>query len=1790
MPGRNLALDWKRTGAGMSHMRASQLIGACTHNLRAIDLEVRPGEVIALTGVSGSGKSSLAIDTLYAEGQRRFIESFSPYVRQFLERLDRPPMKSLDPVAAGIAVDRRAPIKSSRSTVATLADVEPYLAALFLREARPLCPEHGELAEWLDVDQATRRTSNEEGQRVVVAYPLPATSLEGYLDVRERLLRDGYRRLWINGDVADIDAVAPSQVLSAASGLQVVIDRLRVSARTRSRMAAAIEQAWSRSEGCCWVHAADKSQRIERGLTCPRCGRHFLPASPGLFSFESAMGACATCRGFGRVLGLDWDKIIPDPSRSLDDGAIRPWRGASTKWERAELAKLCRRHAIPMDRPFGDLSVRHKKWIVEGDGSWDEGFFPGVRGWFRWLETRTYKMHVRVLLSRYRAYDPCPSCSGKRLNELALSYRVQNRSIAEWHDLEIRTAIEALQTLHTTSSQGALVKNELLSRLHYLDRSGLGYLRLNRQARTLSGGEAQRVTLTAALGTSLHHALFVLDEPTVGLHPTDVAPLVEMIRELGSRANQVVVIEHDPQVIRAADRVVELGPGAGLSGGFIVSDGTPKALLRSKGATGRALAPRKAPHRTVRVAQRWLKICGATANNLRNIDVSLPLNVVCAVSGPSGSGKSTIAIDIVANALARRLGQVDAEQPGAHREIIGAQAIQQVVVVDQAPLGRTSRGNPATYTKAWDVIRQRLASEPAAKAARFSASTFSFNVAGGRCEACSGQGWETVEMQFLADVRLVCPECGGRRFQDRVCRVEHLGRSVTNWLETSIEDTLKALRDVPAIVRCLTPVKDLGLGYLRLGQPLSTLSGGEAQRLKLARALGQVRAGYLLILDEPSAGLHVDEVSLVIAVLDRLVSAGASVIVVEHDLDLIAAADWIIDLGPGGGDQGGNVVAEGSLSAIMKSQSRTGEALARHFGAAPKKDKVTSSAAQTSKNNRKSKVADRQAPALVVERAREHNLRDVSCRIPHGQLTVVTGPSGSGKSSLAFDVVFAEGQRRFLDTLTPYARQFLPTLPRPDVDSITGVPPAIALEQSKARAGGNSTVATVTEVAHFARLLYARIGLPHCPEHGEPIAALRADELIELVQRQSGKFDLLAPVVRGRKGTYLDVFANAARAGFKQALCDGSFVSTDQPPRLERNQEHDIDLVLGRECRAAQITPESIKLALRWGRGELKLRHVDGKVTWLSTERSCPTCGSSVPELDPRWFSFATRQGRCAACEGQGFVDVERGRAGSRTTVRKPCSECQGSRLSPWARAVTVLGETYPDFTRRSVKSALQRVRSYRFVGRARTIAESIVVELERRLAFMKEVRLDYLTLDRAAATLSGGEMQRLRLAAQLGAGLTGALYVLDEPTIGLHPTDTAQLLKNLRGLVNLGSTVVVVEHDADTIRAADYIIDLGPAGGTHGGQVIAEGKTANVLRNKQSPTARALTIPPKLRERQPILPGHAQLTLKGASEHNLKRVDLNVPHGRLTVVAGVSGSGKSTLVRKVLLPALRQSLGLETDLPGAFGSLSGIKGIRRALSVDQTPIGRTPRSVPATFLGIWDAVRALFASSPEAKVAGFSATRFSFNAAKGGRCPSCEGQGVTTQEMSFLPDVISPCASCSGQRFEPQTLAIKYLGLSIGDVLGLTAEQAAETFAHHPTIVAPLRTLIDLGAGYIRLGQGSHTLSGGEAQRLKLASELTATTRHDRTVYFLDEPTTGLHLADVERLMDVLSRLVDRGDTLVVIEHHPLVMAGADYLVELGPRGGDEGGRIIAQGAPAEVAKAKTPTASVLRSWLNPP
>ncbi|APR99434.1 excinuclease ABC subunit UvrA [Pajaroellobacter abortibovis] len=1779
-------------------MHSIRLQGAHTHNLQHLNLELHPGEWIALTGPSGSGKSSLALDTLYAEGQRRYVESFSPYARQFLERPARPPMDKLDPVAAAVAVDRRALIKSSRSTLATLTDLEPYLAALFACEAIPTCPDCKIAAHVAQAaNTAERLLHSHKGKPVLISYPVSIETPEHFLTLRERFLQEGYHRIFLGESIRDIDTVCPSEVIPYGN-IEVIIDRLVLCYEEQSRLQEAIATAWDLTEREIYFRTtpspsiqtfSEPPLILTHGLICPSCNRVFKPAQPSFFSYNSPLGACTKCRGFGYMLDIDWDKVIPDPRKSLVQGAIRPWTGPSAKGERAALKEFALRQTIPLDTPWERLSPEHRTLLLEGEPKEErkerkKDWFPGVRRWFQWLESRTYKMHVRVFLSRYRKQFPCPTCQGQRLNPTALAYRIAGLNIAEWHALTVTQAKDRAATFAPSQPQGEHALRGLQNRLKYLHQVGLGYLTLNRQAKTLSGGEAQRASLTTALGTALTGTLFVLDEPTIGLHPTDVPPLTQALRELAQRGNIVLTVEHEENLIRHSSRVIELGPAAGTQGGRLLFDGPPDALANHlETATGRAWS-RPRSFRVPRPTHQWLTLKKVQGHNLQGIDVSIPLGNVCAICGPSGSGKSTLAVETLYSAIARELGDTSILKPSTYDSIEGLQSIARVVLVDQSPLGRTTRGNAATYTKAWDFFRKHFAAEPASVRAGLTPSHFSFNVAHGRCENCKGEGYERVEMQFLADVSFLCPVCQGKRFKEEILEIRYREKTIDDVLRMTIDEALAHFDPPhahdPALHRTLTPIHQVGLGYLQLGQPLSSLSGGEAQRLKLARALTEKPHGVMFIIDEPSAGLHSEDIRPVLEAIHILVEEGGHVVLIEHDLDILANADWLIELGPGAGPDGGHIVVSGPPSRIAKQSTKTGQAL-----------QAWCHSKQFSPSAALSPI-HKETPVLSIVRAREHNLKEVSCDIPHGQLCVITGPSGSGKSSLAFHVIFAEGQRRFMETLTPYARQFLPTLPRANVDEVSGIPPCIALEQRLHGAGAHSTVATVTELAHYLRLLFAKVGERHCPQCDAKIASSSADELFYQLhsRRDTHRKTLYAPAVTGRKGIYLDLFTNAARTGIKTARVDGVIIGIDPPPSLKRSQVHDIDLIVFYGT-LQQLDRKTLDQALAWGNGMVRLADGEPRTISkereeiLSTTRACTQCGTGVPELDPRWFSFNTVQGQCEICQGTGSTSEKDILL---TSPRKRCSACGGSRLSPVARRVRLGQETYAEFTSRPAESALQQAKTWKFLGQEAEIATAPWNELIRRLSFVVDIGLGYLALDRPASTLSGGEMQRLRLSAQLGSGLTGTLYILDEPTIGLHPKDTSRLLNNLRKLVDTGSTVIVVEHDAETIRAADYVLDLGPNGGRNGGRIMASGPSEDVLSHPDSPTGQALKVHISIRDPHPEPPSQ-WIELTKARANNLRAVDFRIPVQRMTVVCGVSGSGKSTLVNHVFYPALRRSLGLVAQEPGPFHTLKGSEAIRRTLAVDQSPIGRSPRSTPATFLGVWDHIRTLFASLPTSKVRGYTAARFSFNTAKGGQCPTCQGQGTLVTEMTFLPPVLSPCEACRGDRFESATLDIRYAGKHLGEVLRLSAAEAAELFSAHTKIVKPLQTLCDLGIGYLQLGQGSHTLSGGEAQRLKLAAELTAGIAHEPTLYVLDEPTTGLHIQDVHQLITVFDRLVQRGDTLVIIEHHPDLITRADWVIELGPEAGKDGGTIVFQGKSAQLYAQPTATGQWLAHHMPP-
>jgi excinuclease ABC subunit A len=1868
-----------------SQREAIVVRGARQNNLKNLDLEIPTGELIVVTGVSGSGKSSLVFDTLYAEGQRRYVETFSPYARQFLDRMDKPAVDRIEGIPPAIAIDQTNPVRTSRSTVGTMTELNDHLKLLFARGAQLHC-RHCARPVRRDspgsiCDDVLQRAAALGDPRVLVCFNVPVPENFSEAEVRTLLGKQGYTRFVEQ---------APARKKAAAKSLTVIQDRLRPLAVERARLAESFEAALRIGHGRLEVRVlsegaptedmtARETWRYSTGLHCADCDIAYREPVPGMFSFNSPVGACEACRGFGRIIGVDYGLVIPDEAKTLREGAIKPWQTESYAECQDDLLRLGKKRGIALDTPWRELSAADRAWVIDGEGKWAKNVWYGVKRYFTWLESRAYKMHIRVLLSRYRAYTPCGTCHGARLAPESLLWRLGDSALAQralgstrtrfrpqgvdWseeqlaaipglciHDLMLLPASDTRDFMAGLRLPGALdqatdlLLGEIRTRLAYLNDVGLGYLTLDRQSRTLSGGEVQRINLTTALGTSLVNTLFVLDEPSIGLHPRDMGRVIEVMHKLRNAGNSLVVVEHDPQIMLEADRIIDMGPGAGEHGGTIVANGTPSEIRDHAGSitgawlAGKRSVPIEAPAPAGKARAQEILLRGVSEHNLKGIDLRLPLHRFVCVTGVSGSGKSTLIQDVLYPALRKAKGQ-PSETPGAHRDLVGAALVDDVIMVDQTPIGRTTRSNPASYVGAFDVIRERFARTDEARKRKYTAGTFSFNSGTGRCPACSGNGFEHVGMQFLSDVYLRCPDCNGRRYRAETLEVTCNGAdgraaSIADVLDMTVTEAIAFFADVPEVAARLAPLADVGLDYVRLGQPVPTLSGGEAQRLKLAGHLGEkpltakeraaasgkTARGKLFLFDEPTTGLHFEDVARLLRAFRKLMAAGHSLLVIEHNLDVIRSADWIVDLGPEGGDAGGEILWEGTPADIVREpRSHTGRALEDHArslnGKARKRNGATANAvAEPGVAARAITGAARARPnEIVVHNAREHNLRNVEVRIPHRGFTVLTGVSGSGKSTLAFDILFNEGQRRYLESLNAYARQFVQPASRPEVDAIFGIPPTVAIEQRTSRGGRKSTVATLTEVYHFLRLLYVKLGTQYCPKCDVPIEPQSAEAMLDRIQREHrGKtVDVLAPLISARKGFYTDLAKWAGAKGYAELRVDGARVPVKPWPRLDRFKEHDIELPVARLKVGSATTSElraALALALEHGKGVVQLLvGTSSEPIVFSTRRACPSCGTSFAELDPRLFSFNSRHGWCTGCFGTGLelegFDEEASGEEARWTepTGLTCTACDGARLNPIARAVRFRGRSIAALTHDPAAKSGAFFASLATSGREAAIGRDLLGEIASRLAFLERVGLGYLQLDRAAPTLSGGEAQRIRLAAQLGSNLKGVCYVLDEPTIGLHPRDNRILLDALGELAANSNTLVVVEHDEDTIRRADHLIDLGPGAGVRGGEVVAFGGVADLMASERSVTGRMLRTPLRhpAAPRRPVDARTASLAIEGANLHNLRDVDARIPLGRLVSVTGVSGSGKSSLARDVLLANARTLLAHRDrsgkpragagPVPAGCSALKGIAQVDRVLEVDQTPIGKTPRSCPATYVGLWDPIRKLFAATADARMRGWSAGRFSFNTA-GGRCEACEGQGVKTIEMNFLPDVKVLCDVCAGRRFDAQTLEVRWRDRTIADVLAMNIEDAVGFFASQEMLRHTLQLLVDVGLGYLTLGQQSPTLSGGEAQRIKLVTELAKVhtdlraplrTKPKHTLYVLDEPSVGLHMADVEKLTHVLHRLVDAGNTVVLVEHNLDLISQSDWVIDLGPEAGDGGGRIVAQAAPQELARRSARTRS---------
>jgi excinuclease ABC subunit A len=2001
--------------------------GAREHNLRDVSLTLPRNKLICLTGVSGSGKSSLAFDTLYAEGQRRYVESLSSFARQFLGQMPKPDVDLISGLSPSISISQKTSGQNPRSTVGTITEIYDYLRVLFARTGQGHCPQCGKPITAQTREQIIDRISVlESGVKFSLLAPIIRAQKGEHRDLFEDLLKQGFVRARVDGEVISLSS-PPSLDRQMRHNIEVVVDRLTAGPGLRARLAEAVDLALKIGKGNIVVAletaAANDAKRpsgyapllemadgeeaqenddddddsevvaeeeapkrkakgaartgrnpndihLSAHYACTPCGLSFEPPTPQLFSFNSPQGMCPECDGLGEVFGFDVDLMVPNKAKSFKQGAIEtigPWADMG-RWRRhifqgvadtlERLEKL--EEGTLLETAWEELSTDLQNKLLFGTGdlhityTWRQG--PSGHKYGGKYEgiipelTSKYKQSQsgmqRRALEKYMRTQGCTACHGARLNPQARAVTLTTKhgtfaqkpalGLPEICALSVSDCVDFFRELDLDAVRQAIageVLKEIRGRLGFLTNVGLEYLTLDRTAPTLSGGESQRIRLAGQIGCGLVGVLYILDEPSIGLHPRDNDRLLGTLERLRDLGNTVVVVEHDEDTMRASDYLIDFGPGPGVRGGEVVVAGDYEKVCKEKRSlTGQFLSGERkieVPKTRRQRKENALKILGAAANNLKNIDVELPLGMFVCITGASGSGKSSLVNDILVEALNRDLNG-GLGNPGAFEKIEGLNHLDKLISIDQSPIGRTPRSNPSTYIKVFDDIRKLYTQLPEAKARGYQEGRFSFNVEGGRCEACEGNGSTRLEMDFLADVWVKCPVCDGHRFNRETLQIRFKGKNIAEVLEMDIQQALEHFENIPAVRHKLQTLHDVGLDYLKLGQPSPTLSGGEAQRVKLARELVKKSTGKTLyLLDEPTTGLHFADISLLLKVLHDFVEAGNTVLVVEHNLDVIKTADWIIDLGPDGGAGGGQIVAQGTPEEVAAvKESHTGQALKKFlYGEGHKQ------ALAKAKGPQRPRVEE--ARSIKVQGARQHNLKSVDVEIPRDMITVCCGPSGSGKSSLAMDTIYAEGQRRYVESLSSYARQFVGQMQKPQLEHIEGLSPAIAIEQKHLGHTPRSTVGTVTEIYDYLRILFARLGKAYCPACDIPIGTQTVDQIVDKIMEEpeGTKLYLMAPqdVQVGEK--YEALFEDMRARGYQRIRVDGKTYSVDEPPTIDRRRKHVVEVVVDRSVvrsGARSRIADSIENALDLGRGVIHAAYVDDnmpeerwRVEVHSRHMSCNKCGRSFEPLSPHNFSFNSALGWCGSCEGLGIqtganpaallndpkltlaqgavalwpdakhplfkpmlqalgvhlgvptdVPFEQLGAKARRAIfhgrgedwvevaatgnipafrfqykglypaleeaarlspalrgkldhlvdEVECSICGGARLRDDAAAVRFRDRTIDEICRTPLGPLLQWVEDLKLTGSDRKIAGELWREIHNRLRFLVDVGLEYLTLGRSAPTLSGGESQRIRLASQVGSGLTGVLYVLDEPTIGLHPRDNLRLLNALFKLRDLGNTLLMVEHDKDVIAGADQLLDFGPKAGVHGGEVVARGTPDEVGKQKKSVTGpylagtKGIAVPTNRRvnvggsgeggvgkgelkkaasskspaaaskakkkvsdkavatkaaveEPRVTFPG-AILEVRGASHNNLRHQNVQIPLGTFTVVTGVSGSGKSSLVEDVLYNSLARTLHRARTFPGKHDALRGVDQINKVIRVDQQPLGQTPTSNPATYTGVFDQVRTLFANLPESKLRGYTPRRFSFNV-PGGRCEKCEGNGQLRIEMHFLPDVWVECDECRGKRYNPETLAVQFRGCSIADVLDMPVGKALDVFQNIPQIRKILQTLCDVGLDYVTLGQPAPTLSGGEAQRVKLAAEL-ARPDTGRTLYLLDEPTTGLHFDDLAKLLEVLHRLVDLGNSVVVIEHNLDVIKTADWLIDMGPEAGEGGGYVVAAGTPEQLVE----------------
>ena len=1586
---------------------------ASQHNLDKIDLDIPRDKFTVITGVSGSGKSSLAFDTIYQEAQQRFLSSISGLARNYLGKAQSPQIGSIENLYPTIAVKQNSISGNIRSTVGTVSNIYDYLRLLFARVG----------------------TSSED----------------------------------------------------------IITNR-------------------------------------------------------SLFSFNTPTGACSACNGLGVLDQIDPEKLIVDSNKTIREGAFEMTTPSGyivySQVTMDVLDDVCMAEGFSVDIPWNELSDEQKniihfgsdklkvlfgKHTLESRMKWsgitakprEEGYYKGIINVMSEILWRDRNKNIL----RFTKSVTCPTCKGQRLNEMALSVLYHGSNIAELSSKDL-VYLRHFLAANPGNEVSTVIIHDVLARLDLMIELGLGYLSLDRSTKSLSGGELQRISLAVQTMGDLQNICYILDEPSMNLHPRQNKVMLDNLYNLKNRGNSLLVVEHNEQFIRNSQHLIELGPLAGVNGGKVEFAGSTAEYFRHERSTENWLNLNDSITAKISSKHRdnigFIEITAVEHNNLKKIDVKFALHNLNVVTGISGAGKSSLVEGVLAASVRSALGD-RYQQIGEHAGIIGLDKLSQLVDIDQKPIGKTIRSNVATYTKLFDLIRKLFAEQPLAKANNWKATHFSFNTKGGRCEACQGVGEIEIGMHLFANISQVCCVCDGKRYDGETLSVKYRDHNIYEVLQLSVTEAAKLFQDRTKIMLILDALISVGLDYIMLGQSSTTFSGGEAQRIKLATYLSKPhKQNSLYILDEPTSGLSIYDVKKLLRALQKLVDQKNTVIAIEHHPNVILAADYVLELGPGSGGYGGEVLYNGAFSQFVDSaESLYMEEISQPYQVAVGNDNAQHE--------------------ISISGAKTHNLKNVSLRIPHNSFTVITGRSGSGKSSLAYDTIYSEAHNKYLKNLSTYIRSKMGNVAQANVDKIEGLTPVIAISQKGRTKNQRSTIASFTKLSELLKLLFSRVSANQKSKVRLKISDFSTNHHSGACQNCGGLGRKLVAdcqkMISHPGKSILSGAMNGSKLGKFYGDPHGQYIAT----LLQVAEELELDIE-----KSWSETDAQTQAIIMYGTAGREYN-----INWQFKRKN----NQGEHHFSQIWAGFAN------LIETEYYMRLGTTRAKPIEQLLKwsVCEKCSGTGFKPEVLEYKILNKNISEYYQLSVhelREYLEQIELSELSDLEQQVYNNLSKKINEILNKLEAIGLGYLELNRSIDSVSGGEYQRLKIISQLFTGLNGITYILDEPTLGLHSDDIANLIKILQQLIEQDNTVIVIEHDREIIQNADYIVELGPKAGKYGGELTFCGSREKLAENTENETGRFINNPPE-RIISKANNNDGNVIIKQAQANNLKNLNIDLPVNKLIALTGVSGSGKSSLLRDVIYA--NKDLKNYTNVQ----EMIGFEQFDDILYVDQNKLPQSSVGSLATYTKIFDSVRKLFASTDVAKKRKYTASEFSYLNKKT-QCPECAGMGQKRISMDFMGDLWLDCELCNGERYIPEILEISYKGKNISQILKMELVELQKLLQGQKKILDKLDILVEVGLGYLQFGQSLSTLSGGENQRLKLALGLFAGKNNSKNLYLLDEPSSGLHISDINQLLRLFEKLRDAGNTIIFIEHNADMIINADKVIELGPVGGNKGGYLV--------------------------